>query len=59
MAGEIWNRRKDGEVYPEWLNINVIRDDEGSVSHYAGVFQISVHTTIPVSVSIIWRIMML
>ena len=36
--GEIWNRRKDGEVYPEWLNINVIRDDEGTVSHYAGVF---------------------
>ncbi|WP_271271823.1 putative bifunctional diguanylate cyclase/phosphodiesterase [Aliamphritea hakodatensis] len=36
--GEIWNRRKDGEVYPEWLNINVIRDDDGAVSHYAGVF---------------------
>ncbi|WP_261842472.1 putative bifunctional diguanylate cyclase/phosphodiesterase [Aliamphritea ceti] len=36
--GEIWNRRKDGEVYPEWLNINVIRDHDGIVSHYAGVF---------------------
>ena len=36
--GEIWNRRKDGDVYPEWLNINVIRDNDGVVSHYAGVF---------------------
>ena len=23
--GEIWNRRKNGEVYPEWVNIKVIR----------------------------------
>ena len=36
--GEIWNRRKDGEVYPEWLHINVIRDDAGAVRYYAGLF---------------------
>ncbi len=36
--GEIWNRRKNGEVYPEFLHINAIRDDEGEIRHYAGVF---------------------
>ncbi|MCA1908334.1 MAG: EAL domain-containing protein [Magnetospirillum sp.] len=36
--GEIWNRRKTGEVYPEWLTINVIRDDEGAITQYAAVF---------------------
>jgi diguanylate cyclase (GGDEF)-like protein/PAS domain S-box-containing protein len=36
--GEIWNRRKSGEVYPEWLTINLIRDDEGRISQYAAVF---------------------
>ncbi|MCR6630829.1 MAG: EAL domain-containing protein [Magnetospirillum sp.] len=36
--GEVWNRRKTGEIYPEWLTINVIRDDEGQISQYAAVF---------------------
>ncbi len=36
--GEIWNRRKDGEIYPEWLNINVIRDKDGKITHYVGIF---------------------
>ncbi|WP_156612731.1 EAL domain-containing protein [Paramagnetospirillum marisnigri] len=36
--GEIWNRRKNGEIYPEWLTINVIRDEDGSVSQYAAIF---------------------
>ncbi|MCR9144729.1 MAG: EAL domain-containing protein [bacterium] len=36
--GEIWNRRRDGEVYPEWLSISVVRDDDGRVSNYIGVF---------------------
>ena len=36
--GEIWNRRKNGEIYPEWLHINAIPDDEGTVRYYAGVF---------------------
>ena len=36
--GEIWNRRKNGEIYAEWLSINVIRDDHGAVSQYAAVF---------------------
>ncbi|MDO9227595.1 MAG: EAL domain-containing protein [Pseudomonadota bacterium] len=36
--GEIWNRRKNGEEYPERLSISSIRDPAGAVSHYLGVF---------------------
>lgn len=36
--GEIWNRRKDGAIFPEWLSISSVRDDHGVVSHYIGVF---------------------
>ncbi|MES9901197.1 MAG: EAL domain-containing protein [Sedimenticola sp.] len=36
--GEIWNRRKDSEIYPEWLNISSIRDDAGDIEHYLGIF---------------------
>lgn len=36
--GEIWNRRKNGEIYPEWLCINVVKDKTDKISHYAGVF---------------------
>ena len=36
--GEIWNRRKNGEVYPELLNMSVVRDDAGHISEYIGVF---------------------
>lgn len=35
--GEVWNRRKNGEVYPQWLNISSIKDDTGEVSHYVGL----------------------
>ena len=37
-AGEIWNRRKNGEVYPEWLSISAVRDESGVVTHYVGIF---------------------
>ncbi len=36
--GEIWNRRKDGEIYPEWLTISAVRDDAGAIANYVGVF---------------------
>jgi diguanylate cyclase (GGDEF)-like protein/PAS domain S-box-containing protein len=36
--GEIWNRRKDGGVYPELLTISAVREPDGSVLHYVGVF---------------------
>lgn len=36
--GELWNRRKDGEVYAEWLSISEIRDADGTLRHRIGVF---------------------
>lgn len=36
--GEIWNRRKNGEIYPEWLNIMAIRDNAGEIRNYCGIF---------------------
>jgi len=36
--GEIWNRKKNGEVYPEWLTITGITDDFGNNSHHVAVF---------------------
>ncbi|GGB40217.1 hypothetical protein GCM10011502_11930 [Oceanisphaera marina] len=32
--GEIWNRRKNGEIYPEWLSISVVRNPKGHITHY-------------------------
>jgi diguanylate cyclase (GGDEF)-like protein/PAS domain S-box-containing protein len=34
--GEIWNRRKNGEIYPERLTITAVKDDAGAVTHYVG-----------------------
>lgn len=34
--GEIWNRRKNGEVYPVWLTISEVKDEQGKVTHYIG-----------------------
>ncbi|WP_420591443.1 EAL domain-containing protein [Bacterioplanoides sp.] len=36
--GEIWNRKKTGEIFPEWLTITAVRDGNNRVSHYVGVF---------------------
>lgn len=36
--GEIWNRRKTGDVYPEWLSIMEVRNKQGEVTNYCGVF---------------------
>lgn len=36
--GEIWNRRKGGEIYPEWLSINVVLDGAGNITNYVGIF---------------------
>ncbi len=37
-SGEIWDRRKNGEIYPQWLSIIAFRDLWGRVSNYVGVF---------------------
>jgi diguanylate cyclase (GGDEF)-like protein/PAS domain S-box-containing protein len=37
--GEIWNRRKNGEIYPEWLHISAVLDEQGQVCNYIGAFE--------------------
>ncbi|QDX80206.1 hypothetical protein B9N43_02370 [Denitratisoma sp. DHT3] len=36
--GEIFDRHKDGHVYPKWLTITTVKDDAGRISHYVGSF---------------------
>ena len=36
--GEIWNRRKNGEVYPELLGISAVKDNQNNTLRYVGVF---------------------
>jgi diguanylate cyclase (GGDEF)-like protein/PAS domain S-box-containing protein len=36
--GEIWNRRRNGELYPEWLGISSVRDTAGEITHFVGIF---------------------
>ena len=36
--GEIWNRRKSGEIYPQWQTVRAINDSKGQISHYVAVF---------------------
>ena len=35
-AGEIWSRRKNGEVFPQWVNINAVYDARGEVIYFVG-----------------------
>lgn len=37
-AGEIWNRKKNGDIFAEWLNINVIQDKAGSSHRHVALF---------------------
>jgi len=36
--GEMWNRKKNGEIYAELLTISVLRDESGKIMHYLGLF---------------------
>lgn len=36
--GEIMDRRKNGEIYPKWLSIGVVRDDQGAITNYIALF---------------------
>ncbi|MBZ9539966.1 EAL domain-containing protein [Modicisalibacter tunisiensis] len=36
--GEIWNQRKHGDQFPEWLRMQACHDAKGRVSHYVGLF---------------------
>jgi len=37
-SGEIWNRTKTGEIYPEWLSVSAVGGRGAAVTHYVGVF---------------------
>ncbi len=34
--GEIWDKRKNGEIFPKWLTISAVKSDDGGVTHYVG-----------------------
>jgi len=34
--GEIWDRRKNGEIYPKWLSISAVKGSDGVITHYVG-----------------------
>jgi diguanylate cyclase (GGDEF)-like protein/PAS domain S-box-containing protein len=36
--GEIWNKRKNGEIYPEWLSIGTVKNPKGEVLNYVALF---------------------
>jgi diguanylate cyclase (GGDEF)-like protein/PAS domain S-box-containing protein len=36
--GEIWDKRKNGDIYPKWLTINAVKDEKGKVAKYIGIF---------------------
>jgi diguanylate cyclase (GGDEF)-like protein/PAS domain S-box-containing protein len=36
--GQIWNRRKNGRIYAEWLTITAVTASDGAVTHYVGTF---------------------
>ncbi|HJW04433.1 MAG TPA: EAL domain-containing protein [Azospira sp.] len=36
--GEIYDRRKSGEIYPKWTRINVVKDDQGRITNHVAVF---------------------
>lgn len=37
-SGEVWDRRKDGTTYPKWLRLTVIRNQQGIIVNYIGIF---------------------
>ena len=41
--GEVWNRRKSGEVYPQWLSITTVCDPQGQPTHYVATFSDITH----------------
>lgn len=41
--GEIWNRRKNGEIYPQWLTVTAIKGKDGKVTNYVGTMMDITH----------------
>lgn len=38
FQGELWSRRKNGEIFPSWQTITAVNSPEGKVTHYVGIF---------------------
>ena len=36
-SGEIWNSRKNGQIYPAWLTVNAVKDEQGQVTNYVSI----------------------
>jgi diguanylate cyclase (GGDEF)-like protein/PAS domain S-box-containing protein len=36
--GELWNRRKNGEIYPQWMTIRTVRNSHDEITHYVAVY---------------------
>lgn len=36
--GEIWNKRKNGSIYPEWLNVSAVKNARDEIEHYVAIF---------------------
>lgn len=36
--GEIWNRRKNGEIFPQWETISTVKNEQGELTHFVAVF---------------------
>jgi diguanylate cyclase (GGDEF)-like protein/PAS domain S-box-containing protein len=41
--GEVWNRRKNGETFPEWISITAVRDKDGRLTNYVATFSDITH----------------
>ena len=37
-SGEIWNRRKDGQIYPLWMTVTAVKDEVGRITEYVAIF---------------------
>jgi diguanylate cyclase (GGDEF)-like protein/PAS domain S-box-containing protein len=37
-SGEIWNRRKNREIYPEWLILSLVRDEAGKITNHIAIY---------------------
>jgi diguanylate cyclase (GGDEF)-like protein/PAS domain S-box-containing protein len=36
--GEVWDRKKSGEVYPKWLSVSAVADERGEITRFVGIF---------------------
>lgn len=37
-AGEIWDRRKNGELFPKWMSVSAVKNERQEITHYVAIF---------------------